>query len=90
MMMRRRTTDGKAWLAGRSEANLSKQRQGKAVQWGTIKDRVHTRLAGHTARRFKKKRTSFLLLLLAVIAAAAPSLTVLIVSFTALSISAVP
>lgn len=59
-----RTTDEKAWLAGQSKANQSKQHRGKTVQWGRHKDRVHTRLAGHRegGREFKNKRTSFLLL----------------------------
>ena len=71
LMMRRRTTDGKAWLASQSKANHSKQHRGKAAQWDRHKSRVHTRLAGHrgAGREFKNKRTSFLVL--AIIAAAA-------------------
>jgi hypothetical protein len=62
--MMRRTTDEKAWLAGQSKANQSKQHRGKAAQWGRHKERVDTRLAGHRegGREFKNKRTSFLLL----------------------------
>jgi hypothetical protein len=44
MMMRRRTTDEKAWLAGQSKANRSKQHRGQTAQWGIHTERVHTRL----------------------------------------------
>ena len=59
MMMMMRTTDEKAWLAGQSKANQSKQHRGKAAQWGRHKERVHTRLAGHKegGREFKNRRS---------------------------------
>jgi hypothetical protein len=65
-MMRRRTTDGKAWLASQSKANHSKQHRGKAAQWDRHKSRVHTRLAGHrgagSEHRFFSSPSSLLLL----------------------------
>ena len=68
-MMMMRTTDGKAWLAGPSKANQSKQHRGKAPQWDRCNSGVHTRLGGHRGGKgeFKNRRTSFLLL--AIIAA---------------------
>jgi hypothetical protein len=51
LMMMRRTTDGKASLAGQSKANQSTQHRSKAAQWDRHNSRVHTRLAGHREAR---------------------------------------
>ena len=49
--------DEKAWLAGQSKGNQSKQHRGKTAQWGRHNSRVHARLAGHKegGREFKKQ-----------------------------------